>query len=187
MKVTHTLLSFALVLAMFAPAAAKTISVPSGAFIYATSNSAISSKTAYQGEVFSLTVQSPYPNGSSVFSRAKLYARVVEARKARQGVKPQLSFVVDKIVLANGASNIIYANLVSVEQNKKNNTGTIALEALGGMIAGNIIGKWLGTNIGGAVGLTAAVLYGINSKTDVTIPVNGEAKFQLTRTLTLSS
>lgn len=167
-------------------ALARTVTVPAGSYVYATSNSSISSKSAYQGENFSFTVRQPYPNSDSAFSNAKLYARVVNARKAGQGTKPVLSFVIDKIVLSNGSSSIIYANLISVQENKKNNIGTVALEALGGMIAGNILGKWLGTNVGGAVGLTAGVLYGINSKTDVTIPENGEAKFQLQHTLTLT-
>ncbi len=187
MHIKH-LAPWVLIVCLLAPvtALARTITVPAGAYIYATSNNSISSKNAYQGQTFSFTVRSPYPNGDSAFASAKLYARVVNARKAGQGTKPELSFMIDKIALSNGASSIIYANLISVEENKKNNVGTVALEALGGMIAGNILGKWLGTNVGGALGLSAGVLYGLNSKTDVTIPENGEAKFQLQHTLTLT-
>jgi hypothetical protein len=186
MKITRIAIALLLGLSIISPALARTITVPSGTYIYASANSTVTSKSAYQGETFSFTVHPPYPKNDSGFSGARLSARVVQTRKAGQGTKPELSFVIDRITLSNGSSSIIYANLISVEENKKSNVGTVALTALGGMIAGNIIGKWLGTNIGGAVGLTAGVLYGVNSKTDVTIPANAEAKFQLTRTLTVT-
>ncbi|HXW51578.1 MAG TPA: hypothetical protein VEJ41_06265 [Candidatus Acidoferrales bacterium] len=185
MTLRFTLTMLALV-ALLSPALARTTTVASGTTIYGTSNSTISSKGAYEGQVFSFTVRSPFPNGDAGFAGAKLWARVVTARKAGQGTKPQLSFILEKITMSNGSSSPIYANLLSVQENQKSNVGTVAIGAVAGMVAGNILGKWLGTNIGGAVGLTAGTLYALNSKTDVSIPEGGEAKFQLTRTLTVS-
>ncbi len=184
--ILRTTLTLVALVALLSPAVARTIAVPSGTVIYATSNNSISSKSAYQGESFSFTVRAPYPNGDSGFAGARLWARVVQARKAGQGTKPLLSFIIDKITMVNGSSSPIYANLVSVEENTKSNIGTVAIGAVAGMIAGNILGKWLGTNIGGAVGLTAGTLYALNSKTDVTIPENGQAKFTLTQRLTVT-
>lgn len=181
MRIVSLVVALLAIVAGFSPALAKTVIVPAGTHVYATSNNTISSKSSYEGESFSLTVHEPY-----TIAGGKLWARVVKARKAGQGTKPELSIVVDKISFPNGSSSIIYANLDSVSENQKSNVGTVALTALGGMIAGNIIGKWLGTNAGGAVGLTAGVLYGINSKTDVTIPTGADAKFQLTRALTVN-
>ncbi len=167
-------------------AAAKTITLQPGMLIHATSNSTVSSKSATVGETFTFTVQKPYPDDNSLFAGARLEARVVKVRKAGQGTKPELSFVIDRMKLANGNTRVVYLKLDSVQEHRKNNIGTVAIAAAVGMIAGNILGKWLGTNAGGALGLTAGVLYGLNSKTDVTLDKGAQAKFILQQPVTFS-
>jgi uncharacterized protein YcfJ len=72
-----------------------------------------------------------------------------------------------------------------VQERQPDNTGHVILTTAGGMVAGNIIGKWLGTNSGGAVGAAAGLLYGINQRRDITVPVGSEVTFQLEQAVTL--
>lgn len=186
MKVHKLIVAAALAACIGAPAIAlAAITVSSGTQVHAMMTQSIGSGDASVGQHFTLDVTNPYPNHDPAFAGAKLTAHVVKVQKAGQGVKPELAFVVDKVALHNGASSHISAKLISVDQRQKDNTGRVALTALGGMVAGNIIGKWLGTNIGGAIGLSAGVLYGLNSKTDVTVPSGSEVVLQLEHPVTL--
>jgi hypothetical protein len=146
----------------------------------------VSSQNARVGDVFLLDVVQPYPqNDSEEFAGAKVRAHVVRVSRASQGREPKLEFVLDRIALTDGAWGSIAAAPISVQTRRSSNLGHVALTTAGGLVAGNIIGKWLGTNSGGAIGAVAGLLYGINQKRDVTVPAGSEVTFQLERPVTL--
>ncbi len=145
----------------------------------------ISSSSAYVGEVFLLDVVRPYPQNDEEFGGAKVRARVVQVNRASQGREAKLEFVLDRIALTDGAWANIAAAPISVQARRPDNTGHVILTTAGGMVAGNIIGKWLGTNSGGAIGAAAGLLYGINQKKDLTVPAGSEVTFQLEQAVTL--
>ena len=146
----------------------------------------ISSRSAHVGDVFLLDVVQPYPqNDSEEFTGAKVRAHIVRVNRASQGREPRLEFVLDRIALTDGAWGTIAAAPISVQERRANNVGHVALTTAGGMVVGNILGKWLGTNSGGAIGAVAGLLYGINQKRDVTVPAGSEVTFQLEEPVTL--
>ncbi|HLJ82789.1 MAG TPA: hypothetical protein VKT51_01270 [Candidatus Eremiobacteraceae bacterium] len=179
--------AFVAVTALLAPlsAVAATVSVPTGTQMRATMNAELSSKSALVGQVVKLQLVAPYPENDSRFANATLSGKVVNVVKAGQGRKAQLEFAIDKITLAGGQVGWFSAKIVSVESRTKDSTGKIALATLGGMVVGNILGKWAGTNAGGAVGAIAGALYSANSKEDVTIPQGSEAILQLASPLSI--
>jgi len=146
----------------------------------------VSSQNARVGDVFLLDVVQPYPqNDSEEFAGAKVRTHVVRVSPASQGREPKLEFVLDRIALTNGAWGALTAAPISVQTRRSSNLGHAALTTAGGMLVGNIIGKWLGTNSGGAIGAAAGLLYGINQKRDVTVPAGSEVTFQLEQPVTL--
>jgi len=146
----------------------------------------VSSQSARVGDVFLLDVVQPYPqNNSEEFAGAKVRAHVVRVSPASQGREPKLEFVLDRIALTDGAWGAITAAPISVQTRRSSNLGHAALTTAGGMVVGNIIGKWLGTNSGGAIGAVAGLLYGINQKRDVIVPAGSEVTFQLEHPVTL--
>jgi hypothetical protein len=146
----------------------------------------VSSGSAHVGDVFLLDVVQPYPqNDAEEFAGAKVRAHVVQVSRAGQGREPKLEFVLDRIALTDGAWGRIAAAPISVQQHRASNVGHVVLTTAGGMVVGNILGKWLGTNSGGAIGAVGGLLYGINQKTDVTVPAGSEVTFQLEQPVTL--
>ena len=146
----------------------------------------MSSQNAHVGDVFLLDVVQPYPqNDSEEFAGAKVRAHVVQVSRASQGRAPKLEFVLDRIALTDGAWGTIAAAPISVQTRRSSNLGHVALTTAGGMVVGNIIGKWFGTNAGGAIGAVGGLLYGINQKSDVTVPAGSEVMFQLQQPVAL--
>ena len=56
-------------------------------------------------------------------------------------------------------------------------------QALGGMIVGNILGKAVGTNAGGVVGLAGGALLASNTAYDIDIPAGSQVRMTLTQPL----
>ena len=169
-----------------AAGAASTVTVGSGTAFHALMNQSLDSGTVAVGQQFTMQIVAPYPNGDSqTWSGANAVTHVVHAQHASQGRKAEVGFVFDRITLRNGASAQIHADLASMEQKKSSNLGHAALTTLGGMVAGNILGKWLGTNAGGAVGAVGGALYGINKKENFKVAAGSKAEFKLTESLTV--
>jgi len=170
------------------PAVAATQTVAAGTIMQGALNQSLNSASAYVGQHFSAQLKPPYPNSdSTTWSGAKVSAHVTYVQKAGQGKKPGIGFVFDNITLRNGASRHLYADFVSVDRKQSSNLGYVAATTVGGMIAGNILGKWLGTNAGGSVGAVAGALYGLNHKTDFSLPSGAKVVFELTRPLTVNT
>jgi hypothetical protein len=188
MKTRVLLTLLALVACLSAPCAAMvaTTTAAAGSQLHALMNQTLDSGTAYVGEEFSLQLVAPYPNGNdNTWSGSTVHAHVVNVQHASQGRKAVLEFLFDRITLRDGASAAMKATLVSVQEKHGSNVGHAALTAVGGMVVGNVLGKWMGTNAGGAVGLTAGALYGVNKKTNFSIAAGSAVVFQLSQSLTV--
>jgi len=166
-------------------ASAQSTTLYSGTKINAKMDSTIDTGRASAGQHFTMHVTPPYP--SAMLQGAYISGHIVKVVHAKQGVKPQLQLSMDRLYLSDGSSFEIDGQLVASQQSKsENNLGHTALTALGGMIAGNMIGKTIfHTGGGGAVGLAAGALYGLNAKTNFNLPAGSNVTVQLTHTVTI--
>ncbi len=136
----------------------------------------ISSKTANVGDqVVLVNVNSL--DGS--ITGARLFGRVAATQRAGQGQSGQVYISFDTLQLANGAIYPIAGEVTQVNVKTANNGAKEALGALGGMIVGNILGKWIGTNYGGLFGAAGGYLVAKNNRSDVTIPANSGVNVRL--------
>jgi hypothetical protein len=177
-----------LVVTLSAPLAAlgSTTTAAGSAQFHALMNQTLDSGTAYVGQHFTAQVIAPYPNGdTSTWAGSTITGHVIHVQHASQGRKAELGFAFDKITLRNGASAKLSANLVSVEEKHSTGAGHIAFNAAAGMVVGNILGKWLGTNAGGAIGAVGGALYGNNMKTNFSIATGSRINLQLAAPLTV--
>lgn len=167
---------------------AATQTIAAGTVMQGAMDQPLDSRTAQIGQHFTLHVQPPYPNyDGTTWSGSQVGAHVIYVQRAGQGRKPELGFVFDRITLRNGASAKLSADFVSVDRKQGTNIGFVAATTLGGMVVGNILGKWLGTNAGGAVGAVGGALYGLNHKSNFSVPEGAKVVFELTRPLTVNS
>jgi hypothetical protein len=176
--------ALAIILALLVPAiaSAQTVTLPQGQTLNVQMQDTIDSGNAYAGEHFNARVVAPYPQDDTTFQDAIVHGTVIKVIPAGQGRNPELHFSWDSITLQNGTSYPLNAELTTGgPQQQSRNGGHVALTTLGGMIAGNIIGKTIfHTNIGGAVGAVGGFLTGYNKKSNITMK-QGQA-FQLTLT-----
>jgi len=163
-----------------------TTTAPAGAKFYALMNQTLDSGTAQVGQHFTMQVIAPYPNGdASTWAGSTIVGHLVHVQHASQGRKAEIGFAFDKITLRNGASAMLSAKLVSVEEKHSTNVGHIAFNTAAGMVVGNILGKWLGTNAGGAIGAVGGALYGINMKTNFSVAAGSRIDLKLAQPLTV--
>jgi hypothetical protein len=136
----------------------------------------ISSKTAQVGDqVVLVNVNSA--DGS--INGARMFGRVAAAQRAGQGQSGQVYLSFDTLQLSNGAIYPIAGEVTQVNVKTANNGAKEALGALGGMIVGNILGKWIGTNYGGLFGAAGGYLVAKNNRSDVSIPANSSVNVRL--------
>lgn len=179
--------ALAMLLAFVLPAAAlaQTVTLQQGQEINVQMQDTIDSGNAYAGQHFTARVVAPYPNDDTTFSNAIVNGTVIKVVQAGQGRNPELHFAWDSITLQNGASYPINAEMTTggpTQQNK--NGGHVALTTIGGMIAGNIIGKTIfHTGAGGALGAAGGFLVGYNKKSNITFKQGSNFKLTLTRPL----
>lgn len=166
-------------------ASAQSTTLYSGTKITAKMDSTLDTGKAWVGQRFTMHVTAPY--ASSTLVGSYISGHVVKVVHAKQGVKPELQLGMDRLYLSDGSSFPIDGQLISDSKSKsENNLGHTALTALGGMIAGNVIGKTIfHTGGGGAVGLAAGALYGLNAKTNFNLPAGSNVTVQLTHTVTV--
>ncbi|HEY1728690.1 MAG TPA: hypothetical protein VGG22_09975 [Candidatus Baltobacteraceae bacterium] len=136
----------------------------------------ISSKTAHVGDQVVL-VNVDSVDGS--ITGARMFGRVAAAQHAGQGQSGQVYLSFDTLQLSNGAIYPIAGEVTRVNVKTTNNGAKEALGALGGMIVGNILGKWIGTNAGGFLGAAGGFLIAKNNREDVSIPANSSVNVRL--------
>ena len=179
--------ALAMLLAFVLPVAAlaQTVTLQQGQEMNVQMQDTIDSGTAYAGQHFTARVVAPYPNDDATFSNAIVNGTVIKVVPAGQGRNPELHFAWDSITLQNGASYPINAEMTTGGPTQQNrNGGHVALTTIGGMIAGNILGKTIfHTNAGGALGAAGGFLVGYNKKSNITFKQGSNFKLTLTRPL----
>jgi hypothetical protein len=179
--------ALAIVLAFLVPAlaSAQTVTLPQGQTVNVQMQDTIDSGSAYAGEHFTARVVAPYPNDDTTFANAIVHGTVIKVIPAGQGRNPELHFSWDSMTLQNGASYPLNAEMTNGGPKQQNrNAGHVALTTIGGMIAGNILGKTIfHTNAGGALGAAGGFLVGYNKKSNVTLKQGDNFQLTLTRPL----
>lgn len=166
--------------------AAPVVTLASGTDVTASMNQTIDSGTATTGEHFTMTVQPPYPQGSSAFHGGQLYGHVTQVIPAGQGRNAELQIAIDKMVLPDGAQGYPQLSVLTQQTQAHNNTTKVALSALGGMAVGNWLGKAVfQTNAGGAVGFIAGALIASNNRSNVSIAQGSQVVFEARRSVAL--
>ena len=168
-----TLVALALACSMPIGVRAAMVNYPAGATIDATAAQEINTKTARDGDRFTLRTSS----GSTIYGHLSEVVRGAATRKAHV----KLNF--DLIQLPDGARAPLHATLAGVATKRKVNYVQGAAQAVGGMIVGNIVGKQLGTNAGGLVGLAGGALLAANTAYDLIIPAGSDVRLTLTEPL----
>jgi len=183
-SIVSTAIAFALILPL--GASADPTQLNAGIMVTSKMNSTIDSGSARVGDRFSLTLLTPYPGANRAYTSAQLYGHVTRVVSAGQGREPVLEFGFDRIVLADGRQAGVSMMVQSQETQRHNNASNVILTAVGGMLAGNIIGKTVfKSNLGGPVGLIAGVLYADNKKTDVSLRQGSILCTEVRRTVVL--
>ena len=166
-------LALALALAVPAGIRAAAVNYPAGSTIAATVRQAIGTKTARDGDRFTMVT----PSGSTIYGHLSEVVRATATRKAHL----KLNF--DTIQFPDGARAPIHATLAGVVTKRPVNIAQAGAQILGGMIVGNIVGKKLGTGAGGLVGLAGGALLAANTAYDLEIPAGAAASITLTEPL----
>lgn len=158
-------------------AAAMNVDYPAGATLDATMRNWITTKTARDGQLFTAVTA----------SGTRINGHLSEVERANFGRKAHLKLNIDTIVFTDGTSSSMDAEVIDVSQKKQPNYVKGAATVLGSMIAGNIIGKALGTNIGGLVGIAGGSLLAVNTSQDIVIPSGSLIRLKLNAPLILGS
>jgi hypothetical protein len=165
---------FAAVMAFAAPLGASAdVSMDSGTLINGRVEREISTRTAQDGDRFAVRTD----------AGAVIYGHLSQVARANIGRKAHLTLHFDRIRFSDGTSAPLSAKLVAVNQKKQTNYVRAAGTVLGGMVAGNILGKALGTNAGGAIGVVGGGLLAANTASDIDVPRDSAIEVQLTAPL----
>lgn len=155
-------------------ALAMSVNYPAGTQIFGTLRSELSTKTAYNGEPFTMVT-----DGGSV-----VRGHVSEVVKASLSHKAHIKLNFDSIRFPDGTSAPLAAVVTDVQQKSQYNIAQAAGSLIAGNIAGNMLGHAVGVKgIGGLGGLAAGALYAQNTARDLDIPANSRVGIKLTEPL----
>jgi hypothetical protein len=154
-----------------APTAAHAadVNLPAGTTIDGTVQQELNSKTAQDGQRFTIVTS----------SGSRIHGHLSEVDRANIGRKAHMKLNLDAITFADGTRAPINAEVIGVGQHKQTNYVQAAGQVLGGMIVGNIIGKAIGTNLGGLVGVAGGGLLAANTSSNIDIPAGSAARIKL--------
>jgi hypothetical protein len=158
-----------------------------GAQLNARMRTAIDTGKAHVGDRFVMDVVPPYPSGNPAFQGAIIAGEITSVTSAGQGRKPSLGLQFDYLRLADGSTVDISATMTDDQRKQQSKSGLkVALATLGGMLAGNALGKMLfGISGGGAIGAAGGFLYGLNNKSNFTLPQGSDVQITLNQTVTI--
>lgn len=171
----------------FTASAQQTMTLYQGAQVNGKLRQDINTGTAHVGDHFVMDVVAPYPSGDPRYNGAIITGTVASVTPAGQGVTPKIQLQFDTLRLSDGSVAELDAS-VSQQQQKQDsrNGGHVALSTIGGMIAGNIIGKTIfHTSGGGAVGAVGGFLTGYNKKSNFTLPAGSNLQITLNQNVTI--
>ena len=136
----------------------------------------VSSKSAKVGDQVALiNVNST----DGTIHNARMFGHVASVTRAGQGRSAQVLLEFDTLQLANGTTYPVVGQVTQVQVKTTNNAAKEVLGTVGGMIVGNILGKWLGTNAGGVLGAAGGFLVAKNNREDVSVPANSNVAVRL--------
>lgn len=197
MKIRNSLMALAM-MATFAGSTAigtttiasaqeQTMTLYQGAQINARLRQPIDTGSAHVGDRFVMDVVPPYPSGNPAFQGAIISGELTSVTHAGQGRKPALGMQFDYLRLADGSTVDISATMTQDQkQQQQGNGAKVALSTIGGMLLGNVIGKSVfHTGGGGIVGAAGGLLYGLNEKTNFTLPAGSDVQLTLNQTVTI--
>ena len=162
--------------------AALAVQIDSGSQVTCTLQQQLDSKTAHDGDTFTCTTNG-LTDASGQAVHGTIYGHLSEVVASSYAHKAHMKLNFDRLQLADGTSAPMNAALVSVDKKQNTNALRVATEVVGAMIAGNIVGKAIGTNIGGIVGTGAGILYAANTASDVVVPQYANVKVQVNSTI----
>jgi hypothetical protein len=167
--------------------AQETLTLYQGAQINGRLRTAVNTANAHVGDRFVMDVVPPYPSGNPAFQGAIIAGEVTSVTRAGQGTKPSLGVQFDYMQLADGSTVDISATMTSDQRAQEQKSGLkTALTTIGGMLLGNAIGKTIfHTGGGGVVGAAGGLLYGVNQKTNFTLPSGSNVQITLNQTVTI--
>jgi hypothetical protein len=179
------LAAFAVIALLPAVTLAQT-SVDRSEHLYATLQTPLSTKTANAGDRFTMAVNEPFPNGTDL-TGTTIAGHVSKVVRAGQGIKPELDLAFDRLTYPDGTSVPLSASLSTLQSKAQSkNALSVAVKTLGGLIAGNLIGRDLfkmGGGTAGALGAAGGLLYGVNEKTDLDVNPGAQAQLLLSEPL----
>jgi hypothetical protein len=157
--------------------------IPSGSQITAVMDTTLDSGTANIGDTFSMHVIAPYPNDDQRYDGAIITGHVIGVTRASRGKTPQLQLGIDSLALRDGTTVDLSAQVTGQQTNTQTKSGAkVALATLGGMLLGNVLGKTIfHTGGGGLIGAAGGFLYGLNDKTNITLPAGNQVTLTTTR------
>jgi hypothetical protein len=191
MKIRNGLMALVALVAFagtsFVASAQESLTLYQGAQLNARMRTAVNTSTAHVGDRFVMDVVPPYPSGNPAYQGAIIAGEITSVTPAGQGRKPSLGLQFDYLRLADGSTVDIAASLTQDQRKAQTKNGAkVALTTIGGMLLGNIIGKTIfHTGGGGLVGAAGGLLYGINQKSNFTLPAGSNVQITINQTVTI--
>lgn len=172
-----------MIAAAFAATAALSAAPAVAAQVYAgetvagTMNQSLNTGNAYVGESVSA---SNVRSGNGSIGGATLYGHVAAVQRAGMGRPAKLRIIFTQLRLANGTTYGIDGVVTAMNTNTKSNVGREAIGAVGGMIAGNILGKTIfHSGMGGLLGAAGGFLIAHNDRQNMAVPAGSAVRVDL--------
>lgn len=177
MRLLSTLLA---VLALVVAPLASAAQIGPGTRLSGTLGQTIDSKSAVPGTPFTLSHVTT-ANGDGTVTAATIYGHVTNVIRAGQGRPARIDLGFDSLRLPNGTRYAIEARAVEMKVITKTNAEKEMLGALVGMVAGNVLGKWVGVPFGGAAGAAGGFMLAKNNRQNVSLPSGSVVTVQILR------
>ena len=162
---------------MFAAAPALAAQVYSGEVLAGRVTTAINSGSAYVGET---VTAGNVAAGNGSFTGGTLYGHVTNVQHAGLGRPGKLQIVFTQLRLPNGSTYAVDGVVTALNTQTKNNTGREVIGAVGGMIAGNILGKTIfHSGAGGLLGAAGGFLIAHNDRQNINVPAGSAVRVSL--------
>lgn len=167
----------ALVLVLFASGLALA-TPPPGTTLSGTIDQTIDTAHAYLGE--QVTISNVNDPGARIYN-ATMYGTVTKVVRAAQGTPAQLRITLHTLRLTSGATYAVTGVVTGWQAQTKNNTLKEVAGAVGGMIVGNILGKWIfhGASGGGLLGAGGGYLLAKNNRQNMVVSAGSRVQVQL--------
>jgi hypothetical protein len=166
----------ALVLAVLASGVALALSP--GTNLSGQINQTIDTGHAYVGQM--VTISNVSAPGANIYN-ATMYGTVTKVVSAGQGRPAQLRITLNRLRLSNGTMYTIVGVVTGWNAVTKNNTLKEVAGAVGGMLVGNVLGKWIfhGASGGGLVGAAGGYLTAKNNRSNMVVSQGSTVQVQL--------